>query len=342
MAETNYDVGDGKPSADIQTALDLIPGDLGAEGGIQRVRAYAGGVQVGSAYEYRENPDAITGFTNAGASDYIALEAMVANAGQRDNGIVIMGQTTGTLLNIVLLGNYTRITGFGLTLSGAQPHHIIGVRVAAVGVSYITGMVIYDLHSSGSSRINYGIAAGDGADSYIRNCMVFDIHALTPYQSFGIGLNAGNHYADFCSVEHILGSSRANAYRFSNITSATLRNCIGTGAQIADFLVLSGASPTVTYCISEDGTADDWGGAGNQINKDADTDVKFASTTDGSEDLHLQDNTSVAYGAGVAVGGITTDIDGDTRADPPCIGADELPVVGVPQKTMHYSRMRRA
>jgi len=39
--------------------------------------------------------------------------------------------------------------------------------------------------------------------------------------------------------------------------------------------------------------------------------------------MHLMDG-SPAIGAGVAITGYTTDFDGDTRNDPPCIGADEV------------------
>ena len=47
-------------------------------------------------------------------------------------------------------------------------------------------------------------------------------------------------------------------------------------------------------------------------------DPKYFSATD----LHVK-NTSL-IGAGLKISGITTDIDGQTRANPPCIGADEI------------------
>ncbi len=52
---------------------------------------------------------------------------------------------------------------------------------------------------------------------------------------------------------------------------------------------------------------------------------------DDSDLLHLLD-TSPAIGAGVTIPAITTDIDGDLRSDPPCIGADEREgfVLGAP------------
>ncbi|RKZ28852.1 hypothetical protein DRQ36_09820, partial [bacterium] len=53
------------------------------------------------------------------------------------------------------------------------------------------------------------------------------------------------------------------------------------------------------------------------------SDPQYTDLTPGAEDLHIASPSSPVAGAGIAIPWITEDIDGDTRADPPYIGADE-------------------
>lgn len=79
-----------------------------------------------------------------------------------------------------------------------------------------------------------------------------------------------------------------------------------------------------TYCASEDATADDDGGAGNQVNV-----VAWDFDNEGADDYHIGTDSAL-YDTGFDMSGTyTLDIDGETRGTWD-IGADEVtPVVGV-------------
>jgi hypothetical protein len=316
MAAT-YTVGTDKTYATIQDAVDAIPGDLSGQG-IQRVEVYAGGVAVGDGYEYREQVDALTGFSNWGSSDYIRFVAMVSHTGQRAKGIIIIPTPTGTSrFSCIELCPYTRLEGFCVTANGSHTGNFQGIRAYDASVAryvIIDSCIVYDLDAT---TFCYGMIIGGG--STVKNCAVLNITG-------GSSRNTGLYLYGITDDVLVYFTTVLNTEEFGFFGAGfgvTIKNCISADCTSSDFNLFSGTF-TVTYSISSDATADDWGGSGNQINKDPDSDIKFTNTTAGSEDIHLQDADSVAYAAGVAVAGVTTDIDGDTRADPPCIGADEF------------------
>ncbi len=98
-----------------------------------------------------------------------------------------------------------------------------------------------------------------------------------------------------------------------------MRNCIGMGAVGNDF---DSERAGTNYNLDSDGTAD----GANSVHNETDTDI-FVSVTGGSEDLNLKNGTNNANGAGIRISGVTTDYAGNTRADPPDIGAHEFVVV---------------
>lgn len=330
-----YTVGTGKTYSTIQGAVDAIPGDLSA-GGVQTVEVYQNGTWDGTVCYYNEMVDTLTGFTNQGASDYIRVVAMEKNNGQRDQGIVIRPTGTSGTLSIVTPGAYTRIEGFGLTITNVSyANYIQGIAGNGISNLFISGIIIFDLYAT-ANRI-YGMLIG--ADCIVRNCAFIYLRTTSNY-SVGVYSSAGSgtSYAQFCSAVNLYREGASDAYRvgFWSVTGTMEnRNCI-----VVDCKFLDSATMTNYNCASEDGSADDHGGSGNLVLQDPDTDMYLTDSGQGTEDIHISSESSSLFGAGIAVSGVTTDIDGDTRDDPPDIGADELfsPVVG---PKMDYYRRRR-
>ena len=94
-------------------------------------------------------------------------------------------------------------------------------------------------------------------------------------------------------------------------------NALGSGLS-SDFL--NGGTFTCNNCISADATADDFGGAGNLINKPIAGQFQLIT---GPVDLHLKAGAD-AVGTGQNLSGtFTDDIDGQIRVAPWDVGADE-------------------
>lgn len=332
MAIVYYDVGDGHPFAAVQNAIDAIPGNLLGLGE-QRVRVYPGGVQVGDGYFYGERIDLDTGFNNESAADFVSVHAMVNHNGQRDRGIILDDPDAGGK-SLIKFGPWSQVYGLCVT-SDPVAGSLRGLDFHTVGNCLADSCVIYDIVAIGINTA-WGIFGSAISGPWtVRNCAVINVE--TGWSSYGIYMaGAGGCEAFNCSVQGITdlsGMGRATGFHIRT-NNAVVKNCIATDAGAAagvqgDYTD-NGNAPTVEYCISSDGTADDWGGAGNQINKDSITDVMFTSITAGAQDLHILDG-SCAKDAGVDLSseGFDNDFDGGTRRAPWDIGADEWGVPSV-------------
>ena len=325
-------VGDGKTYATIQAAVDAIPGALGGTG-IHTVEIYAGGVNVGDGYFYDEEVNALTGFSGATNSNYIILQAMLNHNGQRNVGIIVRAPG-GATSRCILGASYIRIIGLGLTFNSNV------TEAGAYGISSLNPAIydkciIYDMIRSAAGGINYGFNIGNGT---VRNCAVINVTAASGIV-YGIRTNGTTTTAvDNCSILG-LASPGSSAYGIIRISgTVTTRNC-AVGGVTGNVAVNYSGTQTKTYCISEDASAG--GGAGCLNNQDPDTDVKFANTTQGSEDIHLQSG-SVAIGAGTDLSGtFTDDIDGDTRSAWD-VGADEVMAAGGSNPALHTTMVMGA
>jgi len=121
---TTYTVGTGMSYATIQGAIDDIPGDLTGTGE-HVVEVYATALN-----RYDELVDAQTGFTNASATDFVHITAMLNHNGLPATGIIIR-ENQGLVPTNVILGDYTFFEGFCVTRqqpSGAFPV-LMGISV---------------------------------------------------------------------------------------------------------------------------------------------------------------------------------------------------------------------
>lgn len=188
-----------------------------------------------------------------------------------------------------------------------------GIRIDETTNLLVQYMIIYDFdHANTATAI--GISNNAVADTAtIRNTFIYDGNAA--------GGIRGDGTADNLVIENITiwGSGQISEGFREDSSDFDITNSIAMDTTGADFEIVNG---TVNYSLSEDTTADDFGGTGNKANQTAS--IQFKSTTLGSENLHLA-VTSTAIDSGNTIAGVTDDIDLDTRTGTYDIGADEFP-----------------
>ena len=157
---------------------------------------------------------------------------------------------------------------------------------------------------------NVGGIINRGAGSTVENCIFYDfgssgfsvvrfgkVRNCTIYAAAGVGSYSGQIIVRDAECYNVLAYNEDSGTGYNDFYG----NCTGD------------------YNISSDNSAP---GAHSQHNKTLD-DIKFVSTTPGSEDLHIQAD-SCARDAGTDLSSyFTDDIDGDTRSGAWDIGADE-------------------
>lgn len=322
MPPATYTVGDGMTYATIQAAVNAIPGAMGGQG-IQTVEIYVQNPDV----PYPEDVDAQTGFAGTTAVDYIHCIGMVNKAGQIRAGIII-DKNDATTTTCFLAAAYTRVSNMSCTNSGApSANHKFGILGSVEGL-IIDRVFVYRLVCTLSPFQATGIRVGYG--SIIRNCAVTNL--IGGNNSFGItfpgvGVNIGVAAAYFCDVNNVSAQGVAVGRGIAfGVNNDIARNCIVAGSKTTDYW--SGAVPDVDYCISQDATSQTWGVLNNQINRAPIADVRLTNVGVGTEDFHLSSVASVAAPpAGIAIPGITTDFEGDTRGAQPFVGVDEISAV---------------
>lgn len=253
---------------------------------------------------------------------------MVPNQGKRDTGIIVRAPQGLTVC--VTIKAYTRLIGFGITLAWSNnADHVKGIYAPGSGVQVI-GNVLYNIKAVNRQ----GIAIyhqGSYSNSIFRNNMIMDFGTgdfASWSQSSGFYLRDGVSNTKFYNntiVNSSNGTYKAYGFTFRDLGAGNVvkNNYCGNNYG-KSFYKYGGTAPEVTYCISGDATADDWGGAGNRINKS--TTSQFKNATVGSEDLRLKRSADcINAGFDLSGEGFTDDIDGDPRGYGGAwdVGADE-------------------
>jgi hypothetical protein len=210
--------------------------------------------------------------------------------GNGSRGIII--NTGRTSSNVNVYNNFIwDVKGTGYTPSSCW---IIGL-----GIDGATGGVnIY--HNS----VNlYGAYSGYNAAT--TSC------AFAVLNSSATSLNIRNNI--FSNTFDNTNSSTDKSYSIYTATS----NIAFTDINYNDYYV-SGTPSILGYLSSNRLTLTNWQTATGKDGNSKSVDPTFFSTSN----LHTWN--SDLYSAGVTISGFTTDIDGDTRGTPPCIGADEF------------------
>ena len=165
-----YEVGDGKPYATIQGAINAMPGNLAA-GGVQKVEVHA---KAATGNVYIEQIDAVTGFINPSAADYIHIEGMIEHNGILRTGIIIDPNIGLNPMVVIDLTSYSRMTELQVSNS---PGGFAGTHKGIWGNTHgirLERVILYDM--SGSNQLVEGIKLGYGAK--VINCIVSKIGAF--------------------------------------------------------------------------------------------------------------------------------------------------------------------
>ena len=241
--------------------------------------------------------------------------------------------TAGTGVRVVRSGNIS----YGLKLSSKlNSTSIIEWIEYDLNTQTSSGGGMFQIASSNTGNNNERIIncmahGGDGVDSsfsafvnresnraaYFANCIAYDINCNEYTGAAFSGIQAVDNLAKFynCTVYKMSrsdGTATAEIYGI-NMNGGVVANCIsmdttdtvGTLNEVADF---KGTDPT--YSLSSDSTAD---GTGCISGKDSDD--QFVSTVEGSEDLHLKEDSD-AIGVGIDLGStynVNIDINGFDR-----------------------------
>ena len=301
----------------------------------------------------------ISGWTTA-AANYIRIFTPTASGqvgvSQRHTGVAGTGFRLVPILdsppqNTALLQideEYVRVEGIeidGSTVTNARAYKGLQVtpNVSATSDVRIDGNIIHDLHVThpASDNWHFGIdvssAVGLGPRASISNNVVYDL--TNPFDNFVshvVGISIGYASASYVynnTVYHVrnTGSSVGDAaWGIQAINGATVfakNNYVGDVVSDLDvegaYDARNGAVLNQEANVSSDAT-------GNIINQSSYASY-FANVADGSENLHLLNDSNALWGSyGADLDGdpnlpVTADIDGEARdATEPDIGADEV------------------
>ncbi|MCB9358143.1 MAG: right-handed parallel beta-helix repeat-containing protein [Calditrichaeota bacterium] len=217
------------------------------------------------------------------------------------------------------------------------------VQLGTGGSARIEGNRIHGFLDSPGPNTNRacGIYSAQGASSTVEivNNFVYGFSALTTLRVRAIYLSSGTHLVAHNSIR--LDNTAANnltsgIYVSTGAEHQILNNCVlsyesdvaskalelAAGASvISDYNCLWGNS--AQFSIADSGgiaypTLSSWQALGHDA-QSVNARPDYVSSTD----LHLTDQDTVCYAAGLALPEVPLDIDGEVRDNTPCIGADE-------------------
>ena len=352
MAEITRKIGSGQTFVTHQGAFDQLvidcSGDMSAYG-IQHMHTEIGGTND----VFFETVDAYTGLSNMGASDYVSWEnqnSFIRNGVAIPEYGTVIKSTTGIPLRTC---GYSRVDGYTL-------------------ISYSTGGSANALRGLGGNFIFknlFLIAIADADDGsaegvWTRNCetsvMANVCVCLTVgrVRSNGVYAQAssGSHTlkAYHCTFMNMWGEHEYSSAVYCQATAGNAQvvnsyNCIAEDMLHSGLCwakIGSGGTETINNynCISGDGSADDYGGSGNMINKALWKDL-FISKSQPT----IRDSSSDAYNANYDLSSdpnkahFLTDIHGNARTlttNGCSIGCSEFQNIGLPDTPSEVELVR--
>ena len=222
----------------------------------------------------------------------------------------------------------------GIFNSNTSGYGVVGILIntsSATSSDTIVNNLVWDISSYSDPSTDYwpsGIAVlgtSAGINIYFNSVNLFGSHpgltSGTGAASFFMNTSAITPNLDL--RDNVLSNSYNNsssstdkAYAIYSANSASAFTQINYN----DYFASGTGSPVLGFLGSDKTTLNAWQSATGKDGNSKSVDPVFTSTTD----LHLQ-ATSTLLGMGQTLTGVTIDIDGDTRDNPPDIGADEIP-----------------
>lgn len=273
----------------------------------------------GECYNDSAFDEAVT--VNGGGTVGLASRTLTVASGERHDGTAGVGArivrtSTGTSISVQI--DDTTVEWIEIDGGGENANQLEMSEARNVGRNIIS----HNADNGGSSHrasVIINVAQSSENDSYIANIIVYDITASGFRRFHGISLSGtGGQECDAynCTVFNTGGGSSTNRgiQASSNDNDYIIQNCIAVQTNGVDGLNFEfGSGGTHEYNLSEDVTADGTGSITGVSAADL-----FVSTTGGSEDLHLKDDSpALESGTPISVfDSIEIDIDGIDRNGP--------------------------
>jgi len=247
----------------------------------------------------------IDGWTTT-ATDYIRVYTLAANrhAGVYDASKYKLDVNTTGVSSLVNMESYTRIEGLQVAQRHATGSQAIAVGYAGAGDVRIESCLVPQANGANG----HGILVTGGA-VLVRNCVVYGCQVIGIGQLTSVAapaLTLQNCTVAKCDTGVYVGDSTliaTNVYTGGNTT-----NDYANAGTLTCTTCMHSSSATVT------------GSTGNVAHSTA----NFTNVTAGSEDYHLVTGSALIGQGTDLSGSFTVDIDGQTRAAPWDIGADEV------------------
>lgn len=310
-----------------------------------------------------------TGGTSAVTALVVSFQGQATVSGNTVSNITNGAAITGISMasgGSVAADVLTQNTVFNLTGSGTGT--VVGISNSGGTTRNITRNRVYNISNTNALPVASGITVSSGTTINVQNNLVGNIttpNSGSTNSLFGINISGGTTvtadfntvYLNATSVGANFGSSALNASTTPNVTLrnnnlVNLSTATGTGVTVAyrrstatltTYNAASNANnlyagtPGIANLLYFDSATGDQTLAAYKARvtprdgSSVSVNPPFLSTT-GSAPTFLHIDPTIATqleSGGVMVAGITVDFDGDTRNNPPDIGADEFAGIGI-------------
>lgn len=213
------------------------------------------------------------------------------------------------------------ITAVSRTSGGTINGILLASTSSSAAIQCFNNMVS-NIYTSGNNSNTSGaaclrITSGAGYSIYFNSLLQNASDSGNGTQLVTAALYIGISTSNALNVQNnIFGITGSNGVRRAIYVTGT--SAIFTNINYNNYIVVSGSGQIGFLSNTSYSTLANWKTATGKDANSINASVSFTS----SSDLHLTAGGSVE-GAGIAITGITTDIDGDPRASNPTIGADE-------------------
>lgn len=278
-------------------------------------------LEVGVLYSGSLDEPIVINGSNTNAEYYMHLRVADSTRHQGLAGTGLVLRPTVSANAVEVFDDYFRLEGLEITqwASGGDAR-AAAVAVAANNVR-LSKLVIHDderASGDGDTHIATGIRLGSpGATLFITNSMLYNIigpSILIARVAVGSTIEVSNSTIFACGVDFVEDIESGCIQATSN-NAVIARNVIAVAKSLLPAFAVGPDYSGSSNNLSDDQTAP---GASPQSGDD----TVFVSTQAGAVDLHLHADTA-ASGQGIVVEGIADDIDGEPRAVPWDIGADD-------------------